>query len=1004
MKLAGLPHGRLLPLALFLIAISPPLRGGGGRDDGLARADALIGGRQYDEAIMMLAKIAGENPAELFQAQKRLRKIMALRKSYNALMGELLDLMATDRDNSEKALDLIRRLEELESARGAALQFVASVEERAFFGHTRQILDRIMAEARVLLDRGDYVAALRRYAEGLELCREKFIAMGYGERADAIAKSIDDCAALAAPFRAALAGIDQASATGGEGGLALLRDCYARLAPLIGQFVAANNTVAEAANYFDEQLALFRQEDSDIGDRNYLAFASRIIRGRAGAETQEGLLGAAAGLWASVLAPFDAALQNATERAYRSACAVQESRNFPRAREQFELVAAYCALARDFLDDWRSFYRGQNFPAYAYFDDTVIVFKADEYLNYSAMRLASASLMELGSLVEQHDHLVALHSTALESWQQGALDTEAALAMESRTRGSYHDLAVKVSEMLARLNNDKAVLLEYRHDRAGEGGPVENALALFANMDAAVFVLENASALREYSIGNGDLQRRAADWKSRFAEANRFFTGVSRSDAEEGRVARYPREALNLFERLDQDSLRWLADARSLIARYEQELPRFFREPRIAALYNAARAMTRELEEFRAATLALEQTARTEAAQAETFKQEGDRLYREAQAALAQSDFDTARDRALRAGERYDASLAIQESAVLRLARDTGLVALGAEILRQEHEALVRDVRSLVNTAQDAYFQGDFALAEESLVRAANRWRRSGAEDDPEVAYWLTVVRGAMSLRADRVILPTAPLYAEMSQLLSEAGKNYSEGLGLISENRREEGLALFSEARRKTREVRLMFPLNQEASLLELRMDQVADSAAFNASFRRRLDEAVSGSQRGSVESFAELQNLSQINPDYPGIRGMVAQAEIDMGYRPAPPDPRSLARSGELAATARGIVDRNLRSQFPVALELLNQALALNPVNSQAMSLKDRVQTELGGVGLVVLSSAAEQEYQRAVQALQQGNALVAMAIVRQLLLDSRNQNSRRILDLQKRIESIL
>jgi tetratricopeptide (TPR) repeat protein len=309
-----------------------------------------------------------------------------------------------------------------------------------------------------------------------------------------------------------------------------------------------------------------------------------------------------------------------------------------------------------------------------------------------------------------------------------------------------------------------------------------------------------------------------------------------------------------------------------------------------------------------------------------------------------------------------------------------------------------------VNAAREVYFEGHFDAAEEYLIRAMNRRRRSNLEEDPEISYWLTIVRGAVTLRAGRVILPTAPLYAEMSQLLSEARKNYNEGIALINGERREEGFARFAESRRKTAEVRLMFPVNQEASLLDLRMDQVIDPAAFNASFQRRLNQAVSGVAQGSVESFAELQNLSQINPGYPGIRGMVVQAEIDLGYRPAPPDPRSLARSGELAATARGIIERNLRSQFPVALEMLNQALILNHSNDQAMSLKDRLQTELGGGGSAVLHSAAEREYQRAVQALQQGNTLVAMTIVRHLLSDAQNQTSRRVLDLQKRIESIL
>jgi hypothetical protein len=243
-----------------------------------------------------------------------------------------------------------------------------------------------------------------------------------------------------------------------------------------------------------------------------------------------------------------------------------------------------------------------------------------------------------------------------------------------------------------------------------------------------------------------------------------------------------------------------------------------------------------------------------------------------------------------------------------------------------------------------------------------------------------------------------------MSQLLSDAKKNYDDGIRLINGNQHREGFAKFAEARRKTQGVRIMFPVNQEASLLELRMDQILDPRAFNESFQRRLNSALAGTKRGSVESFADLQNLAEINPNYPGIRGMVAQAEIDLGYRPAPPNVQALARSNELTSAAQAIIDRNVRAQFPVALEQLNQALLLNPSNNQAMSLKDRVQIELGGGGSVVLSSTAEREYRRAIQELQQGNTLVAMSIVQRLLQDPKNRNSNRILELQRRIESVL
>jgi tetratricopeptide (TPR) repeat protein len=243
-----------------------------------------------------------------------------------------------------------------------------------------------------------------------------------------------------------------------------------------------------------------------------------------------------------------------------------------------------------------------------------------------------------------------------------------------------------------------------------------------------------------------------------------------------------------------------------------------------------------------------------------------------------------------------------------------------------------------------------------------------------------------------------------MSQLLSDARKIYEEGVQLINAGQRRTGLAKFTEARQKTQEVRLMFPVNQEASLLELRIDQITDPEAFNSSFQRRFSEAVAGTKRGSVESFADLQNLAEINPRYPGIRNALVQAEIDMGYRPSPPDARALARSNELTALAREIIDQNVRAQFPIALEQLNQALVLNPNNSQAMSEKDRVQTLLGGGGSVVLSNTAERQYQRAVQELQQGNTVVALAIVQQLLQDPQNRNSTRLQELQRRIESIL
>jgi hypothetical protein len=200
------------------------------------------------------------------------------------------------------------------------------------------------------------------------------------------------------------------------------------------------------------------------------------------------------------------------------------------------------------------------------------------------------------------------------------------------------------------------------------------------------------------------------------------------------------------------------------------------------------------------------------------------------------------------------------------------------------------------------------------------------------------------------------------------------------------------------------MFPVNQEAGMLELRIDQITDPPVFEASFGSRVNAAVAGTKQGSMEAFAELQNLAEINPRYPGIAAALVQAEIDIGLRPPAPNPRDIARSNELTALARQILNENIISQFEVGIRQCDEAITLNPNNTQAMTIKDQLQTKTNGTSRMVLSSRAEAEYQRAVRELQQGNSLVALSIVEQLLQDENNRSVTKILELQRRIQARL
>lgn len=340
------------------------------------------------------------------------------------------------------------------------------------------------------------------------------------------------------------------------------------------------------------------------------------------------------------------------------------------------------------------------------------------------------------------------------------------------------------------------------------------------------------------------------------------------------------------------------------------------------------------------------------------------------------------------------------------LAGVDGVPSLSAntDLTRPENEALLLEIRGLIRNARETYFAGNFEAAETMLVQARGRCGPTHDGEDAEITYWLTLVRGARSLRSYRGLPITAPLYAEMSQLLSDAKRSYDEGLRFINSNQRNLGLVKLTEARRKTREVKLLFPVNEEADFLELRIDQIMDPDTFNRSFRRRLSQAVAGIKERSREAFEDLKNLAAINPRYPGMGDILEQAEIAMGYRPLPPDPQDLAKSDALTAAAQAVVYNHDPGQYPLALEQLDQALRLNPHNREALDLKDRIQTAVTGKGIIVLDSGAERDYQRAVQALQRGNPITALSIVQQLLRNPQYRNVSKILELRRRIELVL
>lgn len=997
----------VLAIVLFLSAIAPPVHASGRREDPMSKADQLISDRRYNEAILALTSLIKADPKRFDEAQRRLQRIVRMREEYNAVAGELLDILVNDPTNDERKLAMIRRLEELETAPNrAAREFLVRTKETALFTYNRAQFERIMADGRSLIDRGEYVAAARRYTDGFTLYREEFDAAGYGSlivsRVDGSLQNVKNeigrfdplisrVTAATKQFEATL------SSASGAAGLDPSRNAYASTADVFLEFASVRNAAASAGRGLENQFLLLQGADKELGENSFLPFAYRFVLGRKTEIRPEGVLGAMDTLWIDAANRTQGAAAAAADRAYASALSVSSSGDHLAAAESFETCASYAELAQQATGLWAAVAGPETSPALTSYGRSILAGKPPAFLKYRSLARAA----RFRAAAERDRLALAAIIEAKGEAALGLTDAEATDAALAASRKSLVALAGRIDGELAEVNAYAAQVTAFRDAKIVDDSTpafVDASREAFASLSRETLASEVEVAVHHYSLAAAALE---ASLVKESAEIDRGRT-LLEGDKENG--PKYPTESIPVLQAAEAGTGKAVASAASLLAGLRAEPSRISSDARALAVIASIRDLGERSGAEQARSRAALGQARDRSSRAESARVEGDRRYEEARSALSRLNFDLARERIQRAGERYDFSLSIQESASLRAERDQKLLALSAEISKTENEAVVRDVRRLITQAKTSYFAGVFDRAEESLVQAQNRWRTTNVADEPEVAYWLTLVRGALSIKTGRTIPPTAPLYAEMSQLLSFARLAYDQGRELLAARRKTDALARFDEAKKKIQAVRIVFPINQEASLLDLRIDQLIDPDAFNEVFRRKVGEAQASLKSRPQEAYSELQDLAELNPRYPGLRAIIEKAEIDLGLRLPPPDPKALARSAELSRAARRIVDANLRGQFPVALEQLNEALKLDPNNEAAVSLKDRIQTDLGGQATVVLSSASERDYQRAVQELQKGNTIVALAIVEQLLQDDRNKNSSRILELQRRIQARL
>lgn len=988
---------------ISLCSLPLPLRA---EDLSLREIDALIKQTDYDTALEALSAYMKKYPEDLDAAQRRVDSIMNARLYYTRLANELLDVMEKEPENAEKKLTIINKLQSLEKHPTAEhLAFIKQAKAAAEFTFYRAQFRRILEEGARNASSQKFTDAIAVIQSGYYMYRDDFYDENPAALTNAVTQIANDFNAVTQNYLSSRSDWNDAYKNFIQavesGNYQNSMRAWQTFSAQMDSFAAARNRVVTVGGRFDQTFAQLKKQNPELTEASYLSFMTRFALGVPSIENS-GILGAVDSEWNFMMDNCKKALAKTVNQKfeeYVKAAPLQKALEPSYEPDSSRLVEAknFANLSLNLcsLNDLRKDRSGQ-----ALGDDTPLfassMGNAKNFVNGT-----SASVANLSDYKKASARLSALQmpKDSLENARAGDSYSNDLLAVLS---------ALAQTEKKANDNLNEAWYLEYK------GAAEEQRAKNDKRVDDVKFVdkvLDFKSVL-DYYQGINDLARNSSmssselAWNSLFDHTEKAVDMLSGNyqnlyaEAENLLETHYPAEAVQKVQAVQET----LSSDRNLLALMESRLQGTSKKNQ--SIMQKLDATMASLDQWTNQGVEINARSRQEIVMAQSARNQADEIYRRAERNYGADNFAGARNDLQRARELYNESLSHQESESLRQSTDKNLADLGQRINEAENKLIVAEVRALKTRAKNDYYAGDFENAENLLNRAESRWAVTNVEEDEEIKNLKLLVQNALSMKTGREIKPTAPLYPEMSQILSNAHQYFDQGEALMKKGSREEALAILGEAKKKLQELQMVYPLNQEAALLTLRIDELIDPAQFNETFARRVQTARQNVkvQATQQQGYSDLLDLAEIRPNYPGLSKLIYDVEVELGIRQKPVDQSALRRSNSLTQEAQKLYSgaKGNEEILRQALSRLDQAIALNPNNDSAIMLKDRIQIAVGGKAAVVLSSADEARYNQAIQELRNNNVLGAYTIVEQLLQTPVNRRSSKILDLQKQVQA--
>ncbi len=1027
----------------------------------LSEIDALISSSNYNEALKSLTLYMKEHPNDFDRAQKRVDRVLKARNAFNKNAEKLVDMIKSGEGDQIQKLEKITLLEKSEvDPTETVSEFTALARRTVALGDVLIAYNRIMHQGLRLVEAGQYADAALKFEEGF-LIKNEFSDIVF-EQSDALEengdasesegilveyesdiidgvneaikkiKEADEGTLLLPGFKAVESECESSYAEfirnvrnknfdGAEKSFEKVRASFKKLADL-------RNSVMAQSRILDEFDALANERNPLLMGTSYITFYQRFVLGDE-TNANTGVIGAMDAFWNTRV---ESMKSNINEAIYSTLSNIQkelpEAEIFQKAAtisrqqknlalaENFSLLAVKVQDLYLLPENFDGTPVGKDFKDY---EDSMLFVKdylADLILSYSSSeRIAAEEKHEIksgetsGRIDDEAFSESLMSINRYEKIKEDSKDYLIRVNAEKEREDAYFLEKQRRAQEEARLEKEESVDgMNSPRKRQTAGAEVSDETADFRNAISYFISVNNQNTLRaedhiknlwaflaQLYLHNGNVSYDMLF--DDFSKAQKLLDG----ETDGNLVKKYPREAGEKSREISSG----IAETKSYLLESKERLDGGKRFKGVSAEYDSSLSgideLIKKLDGLALKNSELAKKADSQIRLASIASDEGKNQYEKALLSFNKNDFSSANAAIDAASEKFAQSLDYQFDEEILALREEKLAALASQILAAENEKVIRDVFALKEKASSYYYSSDFDSAENTLVQAQSLLSSVNAESDPEIEELLASVKNIKSLEFGRVLLSSDPHYPELSNSLNMARLSFERGVSFKKQGKSEDALEAFNVAQTNIRNVQNVYPLNKEARLINLQIQQELDPQGFPALFEKQYRDAKLNSTLN--ERLADLQDLYAINPKYPGLSKEIYDLEETLGMHPKKVVKSDAKKRAEEALREAKALFRDAGSddeKLSQALAKVNQAILLDSTNSEAKNVKLSIQLKIGNQTTAILSQSDEKLYAEAGRLFNQRKFEEANAVMNELWKSSAAKKSRKVIDLRNRI----